>query len=94
MATLTLQTIDSAPQGSKATLRTTQKRNGFIPNLIATFASSPALLTGHVDAYATALKSLKFNPEYVQAVRNSVSLGNYLDHLIPITIDAAFRGEE
>ena len=46
MATLTLQTIDSAPQGSKATSRATKKRNGFIPNLIATFASWPALLTG------------------------------------------------
>jgi uncharacterized peroxidase-related enzyme len=48
MATLRPQTIESAPQGSKATLKAIQKRNGFIPNLMATFASSPALLNGYV----------------------------------------------
>jgi AhpD family alkylhydroperoxidase len=48
MATLTPQTIESAPQGSKATLQAIQKRNGFIPSLMATFASSPALLNGYV----------------------------------------------
>jgi uncharacterized peroxidase-related enzyme len=48
MATLTPQTIESAPQGSKATLQAIEKRNGFIPNLMAIFASSPALLNGYV----------------------------------------------
>jgi uncharacterized peroxidase-related enzyme len=48
MATLTPRTIESAPRGSKAALQTIQKRNGFIPNLMATFASSPALLSGYV----------------------------------------------
>ena len=48
MAALTPQTIESAPQGSKLTLQAIQKRDGFIPNLIATFASSPALLKGYV----------------------------------------------
>src|SRR5712672_2837688 len=48
MATLTPQTIESAPQGSKATLQAIEKRNGFIPNMLATFASSPAVLKGYV----------------------------------------------
>jgi uncharacterized peroxidase-related enzyme len=119
MATLRPQTIESAPQGSKATLQAIQKRNGFIPNLLATFASSPALLNGYVgldtawekssfDAqerqliflaasvenrcrycvatHATALKSLKVNPQCIQAVRNRGSLGNQrLDALVTLT---------
>jgi hypothetical protein len=41
MATLRPQTIESAPQGSKATLQAIRKRHGFIPNLLATFATHP-----------------------------------------------------
>jgi uncharacterized peroxidase-related enzyme len=57
MATLTPQTIESAPQGSKATLRAIQERHGFIPNLLATFASSPALLKGYLALDAAWEKS-------------------------------------
>ncbi len=48
MATLMPQTIESAPQGSKRILQAIQERNGFISNLMATFASSPTLLSGYV----------------------------------------------
>jgi uncharacterized peroxidase-related enzyme len=48
MTTLTPQTIESAPQGAKATLQAIQNRHGFIPNLLATFANSPALLKGYL----------------------------------------------
>jgi uncharacterized peroxidase-related enzyme len=119
MVTLRPHTIESAPQGSKATLQALQKRNGFIPNLMATFASSPALLNGYVGldtawqtssfsalerqliflaasvenccrycvaTHATALKGLKVNPQYIQAVRNRGSLGNErLDALVTLT---------
>src|ERR1700737_514285 len=57
MVTLRPQTIESAPQGSKATLQAIQKRNGFIPNLMATFATSPALLKGYVALDAAWEKS-------------------------------------
>lgn len=119
MATLTPHTIESAPQGSKMTLRAIQKRNGFISNLMATFASSPTLLNGYVGldtaweessftaqerqliflaasvenrcrycvaAHATELKGLRFNPEYIQAVRNRDALGDpRLDALVTLT---------
>ena len=96
-----------------------QKRNGFIPNLMATFASSPALLNAYVAldtewenscfsaqerqliflaasvenrcryciaAHATALKGLQVDPQYIQAVRNRVSLGEQrLDALVTLT---------
>jgi hypothetical protein len=60
MATLTPQTIESAPQGSKASLQAIQKRHGFIPNLLATFSSSPALLKGYL-ALDTAWEKSSFS---------------------------------
>lgn len=41
-------TIETAPEGSKQTLRAIQKGFGFIPNLMATFANSPAVLNGYM----------------------------------------------
>lgn len=60
MTTLTPQTIESAPQGAKATLQAIQKRHGFIPNLLATFANSPALLKGYL-ALDTAWQKSSFS---------------------------------
>lgn len=41
-------TIETAPEGSKQTLQAIQKGFGFIPNLMATFANSPAVLNGYM----------------------------------------------
>lgn len=48
MKTLNPLTIESAPEGSKETLQAIQKGFGFIPNLMATFANSPAVLNGYM----------------------------------------------
>lgn len=45
---LQAQTITSAPEGSRETLGNIQKGFGFIPNLMATFANSPAVLQGYL----------------------------------------------
>ncbi|HEY2153294.1 MAG TPA: hypothetical protein VGH34_20975 [Vicinamibacterales bacterium] len=41
-------TIESAPEGSKPVLERIKKDFGFIPNLMATFANSPAVLKGYL----------------------------------------------
>jgi uncharacterized peroxidase-related enzyme len=177
METLKPLTADAAPENSKATLQTIEKRFGCIPNLMGTFAHSPALLEGYValDAawqkssftaterqlivltasvenhcpycvaeHSTALKALKLSSENIRALRerrplddprlNALStvtrelvsgrglvgvktrenfhragfteialvevligvalkvMSNYLDHMNPVPIDAAFRG--
>lgn len=48
MSTLTLHTTETAPEASRATLEGVEKKLGFLPNLFATFADSPALLEGYV----------------------------------------------
>ena len=48
MNTLKPLTIETAPEGSRPTLEAIQKGFGFIPNLMATFANSPAVLNGYM----------------------------------------------
>ena len=46
MAAFTQYTIANAPEASQPLLEQVDKALGFIPNLYATFAESPALLQG------------------------------------------------
>ncbi len=57
MNTLKPLTIETAPAGSKETLQSIQKGFGFIPNLMATFANSPAVLNGYMGLEAAWSKS-------------------------------------
>jgi uncharacterized peroxidase-related enzyme len=41
-------TIANAPEGSRPVLQNIQKAFGFVPNLMATFANSPAVLKGYL----------------------------------------------
>lgn len=49
MTEFTVHTHETAPEGSKEILQKVEQSYGFLPNLIATFAESPAA----VEAYAT-----------------------------------------
>ncbi len=49
MTTFTVHTKDTAPQGSQAIIQATEQAYGFLPNLMAMLAESPAA----VEAYAT-----------------------------------------
>jgi uncharacterized peroxidase-related enzyme len=69
------QTIESAPQGSKMTLQAIQKRNGFISNLMATFASSPTLLNGYVGL-DTAWEESSFTAQERQLIFLAASVEN------------------
>lgn len=42
MTNFILHTEETAPEGSKAILQGTKKAYGFVPNLMATLAESPA----------------------------------------------------
>lgn len=53
MTTFTLHTPTSAPVGSRAALEGAQKKLGFVPNLYAGLAESPAALKAYLDLSAT-----------------------------------------
>ncbi|GAB4348624.1 MAG: carboxymuconolactone decarboxylase family protein [Immundisolibacter sp.] len=57
MSLFRLHTIDSAPDGAKALLADGQKRMGFVPNLYAGLAESPAALQAYFDLSAALVKT-------------------------------------
>lgn len=70
------QTIDSAPQGSKATLEGIKKGFGFIPNLMATFANSPSVLNGYMGLDA-AWETSSLTPKERQIILLTTSVANH-----------------
>lgn len=75
MNTLKPLTIETAPEGSKETLQAIQKGFGFIPNLMATFANSPAVLNGYMGLDAAYAKS-SLTPKEQQLILLVVSTEN------------------
>lgn len=70
------QTIESAPEGSKATLEGIKKGFGFIPNLMATFANSPAVLNGYMGLDAV-WETSSLTPKERQIVLLTTSVTNH-----------------
>jgi len=68
-------TIETAPEESKDTLRGIQKGFGFIPNLMATFANSPAVLNGYMGLDAAWDKS-SLTPKERQVILLATSVEN------------------
>lgn len=75
MKTLQPLTIESAPNNSKETLGQIQKAFGFIPNLMATFANSPAVLNGYMGLDAAWSKS-SLTPKEQQLILLATSTEN------------------
>jgi uncharacterized peroxidase-related enzyme len=68
-------TIETAPEGSKAALQAIQRGFGFIPNLMATFANSPAVLDGYM-AMDHAWEKSSLSPSDRQLILLAVSVEN------------------
>ena len=79
MKHLNPQTIESAPEGSKETLRNIQKGFGFIPNLMGTFANSPAVLNGYMAMDAAWEKST-LSPRERQFILLATSVQNHCNY--------------
>lgn len=75
MSLFQLHTADSAPDGSKALLADGQKRMGFLPNLYAGLAESPAALQAYFDLSA-ALAKTQLTPAQQQVVLLITSVEN------------------
>jgi uncharacterized peroxidase-related enzyme len=67
-------TVQSAPVGSRPVLEQIQKGFGFIPNLMATFANSPAVLKGYMALDAEFEKT--FTPAERQTILLAASVEN------------------
>jgi uncharacterized peroxidase-related enzyme len=58
-----LHTPKTAPEGSRFVLESAEKKNGFVPNLLAVFAESPAAL----QAYSNLTGALQHNTDFSAA---------------------------
>ncbi|MBE0493748.1 MAG: carboxymuconolactone decarboxylase family protein [Thiomicrospira sp.] len=67
-----LHTLDTAPEASKNLLKQTQKNFGFLPNLIAVMASSPAITEAYLTVGDIFAKS-SLSPTEQQVVLLTVS---------------------
>lgn len=73
--TLTVHTTDSAPEASRPLLERIAKAFGFVPNLYAVFAESPAALQGAL-AMSDAFSKTSLSPAEQQLVALAVSEAN------------------
>lgn len=68
-------TVETAPEGSRANLTTATKKYGFLPNLTATLANSPAVLQGYIDLDAQ-FNRTGFTPSERQLILLAASTEN------------------
>jgi uncharacterized peroxidase-related enzyme len=79
MTDFRIHQIDSAPAGSAEALRALEQGLGFIPNLAATMAESPVLVSGFVDLRKT-LAGGELSGVEREIVALAVSLENDCDY--------------
>jgi uncharacterized peroxidase-related enzyme len=68
-------TIATAPDASKPSLKNIQNANGFVPNLMATFANNPAVLQGYL-ALDSIYEKGSFAPRERQLILLAASVEN------------------
>lgn len=78
MTSFPLHTVESAPAGSQRLLQAIRRRYGFIPNLLAELAESPAVLKA-VVALDEAYTASSLTPAEQQTVLIAVSVENGCD---------------
>jgi alkylhydroperoxidase family enzyme len=82
MTTLTIHTIESAPEASKPLLEQSLKTNGMLPNLHGTLASSPNLF----EAYQTLhnlFASSSFTAEEITVVWQGINVEHGCTYCVP-----------
>lgn len=82
MTDFTIHDIDTAPERAGAALRTAQQKLGFIPNMMAVLAESPAALEGY-QAVQGALATSSFSTAEQHFVALAVSVVNGCTYCVP-----------
>ena len=77
-----LHTQDSAPEASKPLLAQVESAFGFVPNLTATLAESPAALAGYMQLSTIIEKNSALSPREQQVVMLAVSESNACDYCV------------
>jgi len=73
--TFPIQTLESAPTGSRAILEGTRKSLGFVPNLLGVFAGAPAALAAYTQL-GSIFDTTSFSPTERQVILLTTSFEN------------------
>ncbi|MFD1551274.1 carboxymuconolactone decarboxylase family protein [Putridiphycobacter roseus] len=82
MTTLKINTLESAPEESKALLEKSIKANGMIPNLHGVLAGSPGLFETYQTIHRLFLAS-SFNKEEVTVVWQTINVEHECHYCVP-----------
>lgn len=80
--TLTIHTIESAPEGSKALLESSKKNNGFLPNLHGVLAGAPGLLEAYQTLHGLFTNS-SFNKDELTVVWQTINVEHGCHYCVP-----------
>jgi len=83
MSTLKIHTIDSAPEGSKASLEGSVKAFGMLPNLHGVLAGSPATLEAYKKLHELFSTKTIFNAEEKTVVWQAINVEHECHYCVP-----------
>ncbi|MFH1157491.1 MAG: carboxymuconolactone decarboxylase family protein [Pseudomonadota bacterium] len=92
MSAFTIHTVETAPEKSREILKNIGGKFGFVPNVIAEMAESPALLKGFSELSAAAFSLGSFSPTEVQVVQMTVSSMNNCAYCLAAHTTMAEKG--
>ena len=78
--TFQIHTLQTAPAGAQPALRALEQGLGFVPNLAAAMAESPALVTGFVDLRKTLATTGNLTSAEREIIALAVSIENNCDY--------------
>lgn len=90
--TLSALSPASVPEGSRETLSKIQKSYGFVPNMMATFANSPAVLNGYA-ALEAEFQRTSFQPAERTVIFLAASVENSCGYCIAAHSTVAKQGK-
>lgn len=82
MKTLTIKTIETAPEESQTLLEKSLKSNGYVPNLHGVLAGSPNLLKAYQTLHELFSKS-SFNKEELTVVWQTINVEHECHYCVP-----------
>ena len=83
MADFTLNTLDTAPDGSKPLLEKSQAAFGRIPGLHAVMSESPALLEGYQILHKLFAESTSFDADELTVVWQTINVEHACHYCVP-----------
>ena len=82
MTTLTIHSIDSAPEASKPLLEKSQKAYGMVPNLHGVLASAPNTLQAYQQIHELFINT-SFNAEELTVVWQGINVEHNCTYCVP-----------